>query len=267
MKPYYEDASVRLFHGKCELVLSEMLSEFADIDAQIVVTSPPYNMGLVPGGNGRGMYRPGAGSKGGRFRDGYGEFDDAMLQEEYDDLHRLILDLLWQVIPDDGGIFWNHRQRVEHGKARLPLGMDFGIPLRQVITWDRGTGIGPNLRHFAPVAEWIFLFAKPDFKLAGHAESGLGDIWRLGMAREGYGHAAPFPESLPLRAIDSCAARSVLDPFAGIGTTLIAAKRRGIPATGIEMDEHWCDVITGRLSLDTPHRACRDQESLFGGAA
>ena len=266
--PYYEDDSVTLHYGDCELILSDMLSDYrAHIDAQIVVTSPPYNMGLVPGGNGRGMYRPGANNKGGRFREGYGEHDDAMPQDEYDALHRRVLALLWQVIPDDGAIFWNHRQRIEHGKARLPLGMDFGIPLRQVITWDRGTGIAPSLRHFAPVAEWIFLFAKPGFKLASHSRSGFGDIWRLGMAGEDFGHPAPFPESLPLRAIDSCNARSVLDPFAGVGTTLVAAKRRGIPATGIELSERWCGVIAGRLSLDAPQRSCRDQESLFGEAS
>jgi len=265
--PYWSDDQVTLHQGNCEMVLSDMLSEHASIDAQIVVTSPPYNMGLIPGGNGRGMYRPGAGNKGGRFRDGYGDHDDAMPQDEYDDLHRRILNLLWQIIPDDGAIFYNHRQRIEHGHARLPLGLDFGIPLRQIITWDRGTGIAPNLRHFAPVAEWIFLFAKPNFKLASHSQSGFGDIWRLGMAGEDHGHPAPFPESLPLRAIDSCGARSVLDPFAGIGTTLIAAKRRGIPAIGIELEQRWCDVITGRLSLDAPQRACGDQESLFREAS
>ena len=257
LKPYWSDGMCTLYLGDCELVLSEMLSELAHIDAQIVVTSPPYNMGLVPGGNGRGMYRPGASNKGGRFRDGYGEFDDALPQDEYDSLHRRVLGLLWDVIPDDGAIFWNHRQRIEHGKIRLPLGLDFGIPLRQVITWDRGTGIAPNLRHFTSVAEWIFLFAKPDFKLASHAKSGLGDVWRLGMAREDYGHPAPFPESLPLRAIDSCSARSVLDPFAGTGTTLVAARRLGIPAIGIELEKPYCDVAVRRLA----------QDALFGGAA
>lgn len=252
-EPYWADESTTLHLGDCELILSDWLSGFARSEAHIVVTSPPYNMGLVPGGNGRGMYRPGASGKGGRFRDGYGQFGDALPQEEYDALHRRILRLLWETIPDDGAIFWNHRQRIEHGKVRLPLGMDFGIPLRQIITWDRGTGIAPNLRHFTPVAEWVFLFAKPDFKLRDHSASGDGDVWRLGMAQKhDFGHPAPFPESLPLRAIDSCAARSVLDPFAGSGTTLVAAKRLGIPAVGIEMEERWCEVAVRRLSQAVP---------------
>ena len=247
MNPYWTDGQVTLYHGDCETILSTWLSEYTHIDAHIVITSPPYNMGLVPGGNGRGMYRPGASGKGGRFRDGYGQHGDDLPQDEYDDWQRRILNLLWQVIPHDGAIFYNHRQRIEHGKARLPLGMDFGIPLRQIITWDRGTGIAPNLRHYTPVAEWIFLFAKPAFKLRDHSASGCGDVWRLGMARDDFGHPAPFPESLPLRAIDSCAARHVLDPFAGSGTTLVAAKRLGVPAVGIELNERYCETMAQRL--------------------
>lgn len=247
--PYYADELVTLYVGDCEQVMSQHLSGSADPMAHIVVTSPPYNMGLSPGGNGRGMYRPGGNNKGGRFRDGYGQYNDAMPQGEYDDWQRRILGLLWQGIPEDGAVFYNHRQRIEHGKVRLPLGMDFGIPLRQVITWDRGTGIGPNLRHFAPVAEWVFLFAKPEFRLRDHSASGLGDVWRLGMAREDYGHPAPFPEGLPLRAIDSVhQPRSVLDPFAGTGTTLAAARLMGVPATGIEQNERYCEMAARRLS-------------------
>lgn len=249
MRPYYSDESVTLYLGDNEEILPCLLSESADFEAQIVITSPPYNMGLVPGGNGRGMYRPSASSKGGRFRDGYGQFNDAMPQDEYDGWQRRVLRILWDIVPVDGVIFYNHRQRIEHGTARLPLGMDFGIPLRQIITWDRGTAIGPSRRHFAAVAEWIFLFAKEQFTLRDHSASGYGDIWRLGMARDGHGHPAPFPESLPLRAIDSVRQpRSVLDPFAGSGTSLVAAKRLGAPAIGIEQNERYCEIAVRRLA-------------------
>lgn len=249
MSLYYEDQFVQLHHGSAEDVMADWLSEYdAPNFGKVIVTSPPYNMGITPGGNGRGMYRTSKTSKGSRFYDGYEDHSDAMPQDEYDAWQRECLRLMWDLIPNDGAIFYNHKQRIEHGVARLPLGLDFGIPLRQIITWDRGTGIGVNKRHFASVSEFIFLFAKPDFELVDHSASGRGDVWRLGMAREGFDHPAPFPESLPATVLETTGTKSVLDPFAGSGTTLRAATDRGVKAVGIEKSERYCELIVQRLA-------------------
>jgi site-specific DNA-methyltransferase (adenine-specific) len=240
---YYDDGKRFIHIGDCLTIMRDWPSGMVDI----VVTSPPYNMGLVPGGNGRGMYRPGASSKAGRFRDGYdGGHHDAMPQDDYDAWQRECLVEMWRLARL--GVFYNHRPRVEHGQLRTPLSWDFGpAVLRQIITWDRGTGIDVNLRAFCTRGEWIMVFAKPDFKLASHAASGMGDVWRLGMAT-GSDHPAPFPLSLPARCIEATNAQSVLDPFMGSATTLRAAADAGICGIGIELSQAYCEMAIDRLA-------------------
>lgn len=245
MTPYYADELVELRLGDALEEMARLVDESVDI----VVTSPPYNMGLVPGGNGRGMYRPGASNKAGRFRDGYGVHDDAMPQDEYDEWQRACVAEMWRVARL--GVFYNHRPRVEHGRLRLPLGLDFGpAVLRQIIIWDRATGIDVNLRTYCTRQEWIILLAKPAFELVDTAASGMGDIWRMGMARHETEHPAPFPVSLPARAIATTGAQSVLDPFVGSGATLIAAKAAGIHGMGIEIDPRWCERAVTHLAQE-----------------
>jgi len=251
VSPYYADESVTLYCAR-EL---DVLRTLADDSVDITVTSPPYNMGLVPGGNGRGMYRPGAGNKAGRFREGYGQHSDALPQDEYDAWQREVLAECWRV--SRLAVFYNHRPRVEHGVLRLPLGLDFGIPLRQIITWDRGTGIDVNLRTFCTRGEHVYFFAKPDMRLVDHSASGMGDVWRLGIESSIKNHPAPFPVSLPTRCIAATGAKSVLDPYSGSGTTLRAAKDLGVNAIGVELEERHCAATVQRLG----------QGCLFGGVA
>jgi len=239
--PYFTDGQIRLYLGDCLSVLLSLPAESVDI----VVTSPPYNMGLVPGGGGRGMYRPGAtGRKATRFRDGYGDHGDAMPYGEYCDWQRRVLAECWRVARL--GVFYNHRPRVEHGALRDPLDGDYGLPLRQRIILDRGTGIDVNLRHFCTRGEYLLLFAKPAFALVSHSMSGMGDVWRVGIEAKVPWHPAPFPVEVPARCIEATGAASVLDPFAGSGSTLLAARNAGIAGIGIDNHEPYCEGAVRR---------------------
>lgn len=245
MREFWADEHVSIYHADA----LETMKMAADGTFDVVITSPPYNMGLVPGGNGRGMYAPGPNAKAGRFRDGYGSHADAMPQDEYDDWQRACLAEMWRVARR--AVFYVHRPRVEHGRLRPPLSMDFGEPiLRQIIVWDRGTGIDVNLRHFCTRQEWIMVFAKPEFSLVDHAASGMGDVWRLGMETQERGHPAPFPVSLPARIIQATGTTHVLDPFMGTGTTLVAAKAANITAAGIDNELRWCERAAQRCSQE-----------------
>jgi DNA modification methylase len=62
-------------------------------------------------------------------------------------------------------------------------------------------------------------------------------------------HPCPKPEALMLHLVRDFTdeGESILDPFAGSGTTLVAAKRLGRRAIGIEMNEQFCEVAAKRL--------------------
>lgn len=61
-------------------------------------------------------------------------------------------------------------------------------------------------------------------------------------------HPTVKPIALVADAIKDCSRRRdlVLDPFAGSGTTIIAAEKTGRSARAIEIDPHYCDVTVRR---------------------
>ncbi len=62
-------------------------------------------------------------------------------------------------------------------------------------------------------------------------------------------HPTPKPVELFERFIQwhSLPGETVLDPFMGAGTTLIAARNLKRKAIGIEIDERWCELAARRL--------------------
>jgi DNA modification methylase len=74
-------------------------------------------------------------------------------------------------------------------------------------------------------------------------------VWRIRPARRN-GHPVPFPVELACRVIrlSTWPRETVLDPFAGSGTTLEAARRLGRRAIGIEVSERYCELTAQRLA-------------------
>ena len=75
-------------------------------------------------------------------------------------------------------------------------------------------------------------------------------VWRMNCAQFGGEHAAVMPDELAERCIRAGCPEGgvVLDPFAGAGTTALAARRLGRRSIGIELSATSCSIAAERLS-------------------
>ncbi|WP_135667447.1 DNA-methyltransferase [Halorhabdus rudnickae] len=110
--------------------------------------------------------------------------------------------------------------------------------------------------------EYILLFRKPGkYRSPSTAERVLStiqvddhnqffrQIWTDIQGEKSGNHPAPYPEELAERLIRmySFVGDTVMDPFAGIGTTTIAASRNGRDSISLEVDEEYLEMAKDRL--------------------
>ena len=112
-------------------------------------------------------------------------------------------------------------------------------PTRNVLVWDKTSAIEGRSFAEAEIAwcSWdavvrIFRYAPTLMKKVHKTEKPLGLMkWCIGLAGEDV--------------------ETILDPFMGSGTTLVAAKLEGRKAVGIEINEAYCESAAKRLSQGT----------------
>ena len=233
MKPYFQNDLITLYNAPCEEVLPNIPAGSVDL----VFTSPPYNLA--------GLRKVHSGSDWNKLNEGYNSYDDAMPPGEYLKWQREVLSLCWDTLTPTGAIFYNHKTILRDGIAHLPFDLIGDLPLRQVLIWDRHSGHINTPWYYTPSFEWILVVAPIGFRLA---KVGIFDVWKCNRETKS-AHPAPFPVSLPAKAIETVeGVGTVLDPFAGSGTTLVAAQSAGVKAIGIELDESYCELAVKRLA-------------------
>lgn len=209
----------------------------------LIVTSPPYNL---KNSSGNGM-KDGRGGKweNASLMHGYQEHADNMPYDEYCRWQKQCLRQMLRLIPENGAIFYNHKWRVQRGLLQDRSEILKGFPVRQIIIWKRKGGINFNAGYFLPTYEVIYVIAKPGFKLAQGANK-AGDVWEI-MQEMNNPHPAPFPVELIDRIVSSTNAQLILDPFAGSGTTGVAAVINNRDYILIDNSEKYCEMAKLRL--------------------
>ena len=254
---FYDDGQVTIYCADARAVVLDRASVAA------VVTSPPYNVGLayaggsdlVPWADYWRLAASTAEAMAGALVPGGRAWVNTAVS-----------------VPEVAGPSRNKRRVIlAHGWATALA--DAGLSLVDQVAWCSARGAGtawgswaspaaPNLRGdwesivVACAGDWE---RRPPPGLGDEWRDGIGDwarlcstVWQLRPA-ERAGHPAPFPLELARRCIrlSTWPGETVLDPFAGSGTTLLAARQLGRRAIGIERCERYCEQAVTRLAQGT----------------
>ena len=211
INPYYQDSAVTIYHGDCGQIMPCLAQSF-----DLLLTDPPYGIGENSRrANSRGRMH---GQSAPLVAD-YGEFDWDQKAPE------------WII----GLAIMKCRESIIFGGNYY-----FLPPASCWLVWDK-----ENSGDFAD-GEMAWTNLKKAMRIKRH-------LWN-GMIRKG--HEARFhPTQKPLEVISwaiqqSSDAQTILDPFAGSGTTGRAAKDLGKKATLIEIEERYCEIAAKRMAQE-----------------
>ena len=223
MEPYYSDEWVTLYHGDC----LEIVPGLARVNA--VVTDPPFFMPATHYQSRVHWQR---------------SWSDVSILGTF---WRATLDVLVPRIKDTG-----HLVTFCNGDS-YPVfypEMYRRFDVLKCLVWDkRDVGLGRIWRHqheLAIAARWADSFVDVGGKL--HRDV----ITAKATPSADRDHPIEKPQALMRAVIEPIVPRGgvVLDPFAGGGSTLLAARELGVVSIGIEMEERYCEVIAKRLAQD-----------------
>jgi site-specific DNA-methyltransferase (adenine-specific) len=239
--PYYEDDAVALYLGS----FRDHLADLYALDADAVITDPPYGetslewdswpkawphwmVDVAPSLWCFGSFR--------MFMDNRAQFDDWKFSHE----------IVWE--KHNGSGFAADKFRRVHELAALWYRGDWSSIRHEVPRVASATGASKSVRkrsqtpHTGTIAQG-----------AGYIDDGLRMQTSVIRVPSEHG-VAVHPTQKPLEIISPLIEYSVpvggmvVDPFAGSGTTLLAAKLTGRRAVGVEINEAYCEAAARRLS-------------------
>ncbi len=244
-----------------------MKSKIDPESVDIIITSPPYNIGIR-----------------------YNSHKDSMPFERYLDWMEEFGRECARILKKNGSLFFNIGDRAsdEFRSFKVAERLARSLKLQNTIHWIKSIAIpehGINIGHFKPVNsarflnnfhEYIFHFTKTKNVRLDRLAIGVPYADKSNIIRWDHGkrngdrrdrgnvwyipydtvwsekeHPAPFPKKLPemcikLHGFDSDTV--VLDPFIGSGTTAVVAKEMGCKWIGFDIDAKYVKIARERLS-------------------
>ncbi len=247
-----------VFEGDCLNLLTTIPSN----SIQLVVTSPPYNLGK--------------------------EYEKKLVLKDYLEQQARVIEECFRVLKDSGSICWQVGNYVDNG-AIIPLDTilypifhDLGMKMRNRIIWHFEHGLHCSKR-FSGRYETIIWFTKSDdyvFNLdpvrvpqkypgkkyfkgpkVGQLSSNPlgknpGDVWLIPNVKSNHVektiHPCQFPVELIERLVLSMTNEDdwVVDPFLGTGTTIVAAIRHRRRGAGAEIFEKYIKIAHDRIDQE-----------------
>ena len=217
-----------LIHGDCLEKLKELESNSVDI----IITSPPYNLGNT---HHTGNIRHKA-------------YNDDLPENDYQQQQVEVLSECYRVLKDTGSLFYNHKNRIKKGVQITPYQWLLKTPfvIKQELVWFNGSQNFDKIR-FYPMTERVYWLSKsPTTKLSNIINHHDLFNWKAVGTRGS--HTRAFPEQM-VEDILRCFPDSqiVLDPYAGSGTTCVVAKKMGKDFIGIEREEEYIEIAKARI--------------------
>jgi len=247
---FFENERVLIINNS---IFQTKLIEPESID--LVITSPPYNVDIK-----------------------YNSHDDQISYEKYKEFSEEWMTYCYKWLKDDGRFCLNIPLDKNKG-GQQSVGADLttiakkiGFKYHSTIIWNEGnisrrTAWGSWLSAsapfvIAPVELIVVLYKNTWKKTSGSKVSDIlrqdfmdwtNGLWSFsGESKKRIGHPAPFPIELPKRCMKlfSYKGDTILDPFMGSGTTLVASYLNDRKGIGIDIDPHYCKIALDRLKKE-----------------
>jgi len=241
VKPYYDHAGIRIFHGDCQSVLASL----PDNSIDLILTDPPYGHNNLDGDLNENLevalgHAKTVDSARTRPIANDGAEADTLVRWMFNEANRLLVRGGCACCCCCGG------GGPDPQFARWSLWLDELLGFKQMIIWDKGIGIG---WHYRRTYETILVGEKKGGPSKWYGNGFEPNVIRLAKP-EADQHPTPKPLDLMAVFVRLHTAKGdvVLDPFMGSGTTLRAAKDLGRRAIGVE-EEKYCEIAARRAGL------------------